>query len=284
MNSHHPQFPEVFPERWGQCFGQDNHGLWQGVYIADIELRLRWIPPGEFLMGSPPNEPERFDFEGPQHRVRFSQGFWMAETTCSQALWQTVMDKNPSQFSDDPQNPVDSVSRDLSREFIDRLNQLVPGLAVRLPSEAEWEYACRAGTTTPFWFGAELSTQQANYDGNYPHAKGKKGEYRKKTVPVKTFQPNPWGLYQMHGNVWEWCEDRWHDNYEGAPDDGSAWTTGDNEYHVCRGGSWINDGRNLRSACRGNDPIGIIDDNHGFRLARGPELQSASHSTERSRR
>ncbi len=268
---------------WANGLGQDRYGLFAELTVNNVDLVMRWIPPGEFIMGSSPDEPEREDDEGPQHRVRFSQGFWMAETTCSQALWQTVMDKNPSQFSDDPQNPVDSVSRDLSREFIDRLNQLVPGLAVRLPSEAEWEYACRAGTTTPFWFGAELSTQQANYDGNNPYANGKTGEYRKKTMPVKAFQPNPWGLYQMHGNVWEWCEDTWHNSYDGAPDDGSAWIDTNGEYYVCRGGSWISNGRDLRSAYRDDGPIDIIDDSYGFRLARGPELQSASRGKAQSR-
>ena len=232
---------------------------------------MRWIPPGEFMMGSPPNEPERFDVEGPQHQVRFAQGFWLAETACTQALWQAVMGENPSRFSDDLQNPVENVSWQLAQQFIDKLNQQAPDLALRLPSEAEWEYACRAGTTTPFWFGTELSTEQANYDGNHPYANGETGEYRKKTMPVKTFNPNPWGLYQMHGNVWEWCTDRWHESYDGAPDDGSAWTADDSEYHVCRGGSWIFNGGCLRSAYRNRDIFSA--GNVGFRLARGPELQ-----------
>jgi formylglycine-generating enzyme required for sulfatase activity len=122
--------------------------------------------------------------------------------------------------------------------------------AYRLPSEAEWEYACRAGTTTPFWTGATISTERANYDGNYTYGPGRKGEYRARTTPVEAFESNPWGLHDMHGNVWEWCEDRWHDNYRGAPNDGSAWLKGKSSLRVVRGGSWGYFPRDLRSAYR----------------------------------
>ena len=260
---------------WATGIGRDRYGLFVEVEAKGVPFVLRWIPPGEFLMGSPPDEPERRENEGPQHRVRFAQGFWLAETACTQALWQAVMGENPSEFKGE-ENPVESVSWDAAKQFIEKINRLHPGLELRLPSEAEWEYACRAGTITPFWFGSELTTDKANYDGNYPYANGPKGEYREKTVPARHFQPNPWGLYQMHGNVWEWCEDAWHDSYEGAPADGQPWLTGgDQEQAVLRGGSWFNDGRSLRSACRGRARRGSRGDLNGFRLARGPELKPA---------
>ena len=254
---------------WATAIGRDRHGIFTEIHVRGVSFVLRWIPPGQFKMGSPGNEPEMFNDEGPQHQVSFTQGFWLAETACSQELWLAVKGSNPSRFTENPQNPVEQVGWEEACRFIAQLNMLLPGLEARLPSEAEWEYACRAGTTTPFWFGEELSTDEANYDGNYPYNQGKKGAFREKTLPVRWFHPNPWGLYQMHGNVWEWCRDRWHTNYQGAPTDGSAWEEGDSEYHVCRGGSWIGDGGYLRSACRSYWHIG--DGPNGFRLARGPE-------------
>ncbi len=301
MNPRHPLLPETFPESWAQSHGQDDYGLWQGVYIRDIEIRFRWIPPGEFLMGSPEDEPERSGSEGPRHRVRFAQGFWLAETACTRALWKVVTGENPrravtgenpSEFKGDDR-PVEMVTWNDVHAFLLQLNRAHPGLALRLPSEAEWEYACRAGTHTPFWFGAELTTDRANYDGNNPYANGPKGEYREETVPVKHFQPNPWGLYQVHGNVWEWCQDRWHRNYQGAPEDGRPWETGGSVDSVLRGGSWRDSGGNLRSAYRDHDHRALADlfGSSGFRLARDPELQpsqpagadAASRRRERSK-
>ena len=267
MKTDHPLLPPLFPETWAESYGQDRYGLWQGVYIQDIEVRLRWIPPGEFLIGSPPDEPERFDNEGPQHRVRFEQGFWLAETACTQALWQAVMGENPSRFEGE-ENPVENVSWNEVKQFIERINAEYPELKLRLPSEAEWEYACRAGTTTRYWFGDGIDHSKANYERK-----------NKGTVPVKRYPRNAWGLYQMHGNVWEWCEDVWHGNYKGAPEDGQPWLTGGNEEAaVLRGGSWFSRGGSLRSAYRTlapRDDAGIIDDGNGFRLARGPERQPA---------
>ncbi|MDD4274405.1 MAG: formylglycine-generating enzyme family protein [Desulfobacter postgatei] len=267
---------------WASGIGRDRYGLFVEVKVKGIGFVLRWIPPGNFMMGSPGDEPERNDDEGPLHRVAFQKGFWLAETACTQDLWQAVTGKNPSRFKEEGlELPVENVSWDDANEFIDGFNHLVPGLDIRLPSEAEWEYACRAGTDTPFWFGWELNTDRVNYNGNYPYNNGPKGEYRQKTVPVKFFEQNPWGLYQMHGNVWEWCQDRWHDNYDGAPDDGSVWEDGDNESPVCRGGSWISLGRHLRSAYRNRRPLADLGAPSGLRLARGPLVPEAG--TGRSR-
>ena len=264
MNPRHPLLPETFPESWARSHGQDDYGLWQGVYIRDIEIRFRWIPPGEFLMGSPEDEPERSDNEGPQHRVRFAQGFWLAETACTQALWRAVTGENPNRFKGDDR-PVEDVSWDDIQAFLQQLNKAHPGLALRLPSEAEWEYACRAGTRTRYWFGDEIDHDKANYR-----------EKNEGTVPVTRYRRNPWGLYQVHGNVWEWCQDRWHESYQGAPEDGQPWETeGDRERAVLRGGSWVSLGWDLRSAHRPLDHRDHADflANYGFRLARDPELQ-----------
>lgn len=244
---------------WATGLGRDRYGLFAEVQVQDLAFIMRWIPPGEFMMGSSEDEPGRYDDESPQHRVRFTQGFWLAETACTQALWQRVMGESPSQLKKNPQNPVENIKWTMAKEFITKLNQ--QGLAVCLPSEAEWEYACRAGTTTRYSFGDEIDERQANYNDNNNGAQA-----------VKSYIPNKWGLYQMHSNVWEWCEDRWHDSYEDAPADGSAWMTGDSKEAVCRGGSWIGSGRHLRSAYR-HDVIFVV--NRGFRLARGPERQSS---------
>ncbi len=258
---------------WASGIGRDRYGLFTEVQVQGVAFVMRWIPPGSFMMGSPPNEPERSDDEGPQHQVRFAKGFWLAETACTQALWRAVMGDNPSRFQDNPEQPVENVSWQMAMDFIDRINGRKTDLALRLPSEAEWEYACRAGTITPFSFGAKLTAVDANYGVEFPYNKGKKKKPINRTMPVKSFLPNPWGLYQMQGNAWEWCRDRWHDNYRGKPllDGSIPWSDGDSQEQVCRGGSWFNDGRYLRSACRNN----WIFDNvlSGLRLARGPDQQ-----------
>ncbi len=221
------------------------------------------------MMGSPGNEPERYGDEL-LHEVILTGGFWLADTACTQALWQAVMGKNPSGFKG-AQRPVENVSWDGCREFIDKINRLKPGLHLRLPTEAQWEYACRAGTQIPFWFGDNITPDQVNYNGNYPYTGGKKGTYRKETVDVTSLPCNGWGLYQMHGNVWEWCSD-WYDEYPtGSVIDpvGPA----DGTFRVLRGGSWIFFGRNVRSAYRSRDVPSYRVFFTGFRLARGQKEQ-----------
>ena len=224
---------------WAETFGRDEYGLYADFSLQGIIQRMRWIAPGEFVMGSPESEAERFNDET-LHQVILSRGFWLADTACTQALWQAVLGQNPSAFKG-ADRPVENVSWDDVQRFLDGLNALIPGQEFRLPTEAEWEYACRAGTTTPFWFGEQITPEQVNYDGNYPYAGGAKGAYREETVPVKALPCNGWGLYQMHGNVWEWCQD-WHGAYptETVIDPAGPPSGAD---RVLRGGSWISRGR-----------------------------------------
>lgn len=266
----HPDLlPDLFPAPWANEWGQDRFGLYMKFDCQGIRQRFRWILPGTFLMGSPGGEPERqpWETDETQHEVTLTKGFWLADTTVTQALWNTVMPKNPSRFHDNENNPVDAVSWNDAQEFIQRLNDNYSALNVRLPSEAEWEYACRAGTQTPFSFGNNITPEQVNYDGNYPYTGGGKGLYREKTVPVQSLPPNPWGLYEMHGNVWEWCAD-WYDKYPQqavtdphGPDNG--------EYRVLRGGSWDFNGWIVRSAQRFRYEPDDRDVIIGFRLAQG---------------
>jgi formylglycine-generating enzyme required for sulfatase activity len=226
----------------------------------DITLEMVAIPGGTFLMGSSPNEKYSFDDEHPQHQVSVPP-FFMGKYPITQAQWRAVasrtdlkvkqnLDLNPAYFKDRPDSdrrPVEQVNWYDAVEFCARLS-ILTGREYRLPSEAEWEYACRAGTTTPFYFGETITGELANYDAS-------------ETTPVGQFTPNAFGLYDMHGNVWEWCADTWHDNYDGAPSDGSVWLDNNQEenidgksrfgtYSVMRGGSWVNNPNLCRSAIR----------------------------------
>ncbi len=223
-----------------------------------VRLEMVSIPGGPFIMGSPEEELKRSNSEGPQHQVTVP-AFFMGKYPVTQMQWQAVaaltqierkLNPDPSHFKG-IDRPVEQVSWLDAVEFCKRLSQAT-GQEYHLPSESEWEYACRAGTTTPFHFGETITTDLANYDGNYTYNGGPKGEYRKETTPVGNFGvANAFGLYDMHGNVWEWCADQRHVNYEGAPSDGSAWI-GDNAYdnyfRLLRGGSWSVSPRNCRSA------------------------------------
>ena len=243
-------------------------------------------------MGSPETEHGRLDREGPRHRVRLNQGLWLADTACTQALWLAVMGgKNPSQFADNPQNPVDSVNWDDVQGFLAKLQALLPpGCVAVLPTEAEWEYACRAGTNTPFSFGDDITPEQVNYDGNYPYRDGANGQYRQHTVPVKSLPANHWGLYEMHGNVWEWCADGAKSDFEPAPYPQHAAEHEVRENPIqppeqwpeapraLRGGSWNGNARLVRSAYRYAFRRDLRAPDIGFRLA----LRSSSISTSTS--
>lgn len=237
------------------------------------------VPSGDFLMGSPEDEEGRDDDEGPRHRVHL-KAFALARTEVTFEQWEACVSDGGCRTNAKPddegwgrgERPVINVSWRDAQTFIDWLNGKVEGNPYRLPSEAEWEYAARAGTQTPFAFGETISTAQANYDGNAVYRDGKKGEYRGRTLEVGALSAeNSWKLRHMHGNVWEWVEDCWHDDYRGAPDDGSAWRDehgGDCSRRVLRGGSWNEYPRILRAANRlANEPEKRIT-GLGFRPAK----------------
>jgi formylglycine-generating enzyme required for sulfatase activity len=260
------QEAEYFPEKLG-----DNH-----------TLEMVSIPGGTFIMGSPPKELEHQKNESPQHSVTV-QPFFMGKYPITQAQWRFVAQLRPvnKELKPDPSNfkgdnrPVEQVSWKDAVEFCLRLSQYT-GRTYSLPSEAQWEYACRAGTTTPFHFGETITTDLANYDGNYAYGQGSEGVYREETTAVGSFGvANNFGLYDMHGNVLEWCLDDWHDDYKGAPTDGSPWFNSDDKLSdksgraVMRGGSWISNPQFCRSASRFNNVRGerdFINYNIGFRV------------------
>ena len=261
------ELPDGFPYAWASDWGEDPYGVYFGITYKGARLGFRWIPAGTFMMGSPEDEPKRNDDET-LHEVTLTQGFWMGETTCTQQFWEQIMGSNPSWFKG-KQRPVESVSWNDVIEFIEKVNGMKPELALRLPTEAEWEYACRAGTQTPFHTGDQITTDQANYYGPEPYNNGKQGEYRGETMPVKSFSPNAWGLYQMHGNVREWCQD-WFGPYPNQPEqDPQGPITG--QSRVMRGGIWSLNGGYVRSACRDYGDPSVENDWRGFRLARGQE-------------
>ena len=239
---------------------------------ADLQMIL--VPSGEFQMGSPESEPDRSDDEGPQHSVNIL-AFFMGRYPITQAQWRFVaglpqveqeLNPDPSRFKGNSL-PVETVSWYAATEFCTRLSAHTKR-TYRLPSEAEWEYACRAGTTTPFYFGAMITPEVVNYNGNYTYNNSPKGEYRETTTPVDHFEfANAWGLSDMHGNVYEWCEDHWHSNYEGAPTDGSAWLSeNEDAARVRRGGSWYSNPVYCRSAYRGSSYPRASNDIIGFRI------------------
>ena len=241
---------------------------------SGFKLEMVAIPGGTFTMGSPPDEPKREDGEGPQHEVTV-QSFFMGCYPITQSQWRFVagleqinrgLKPDPSRFKGNDR-PVEQVSWYEVVEFCDRLSNHT-GRDYRLPTEAEWEYACRAGTTTPFHFGETISPELANYNAKSTYADGPIGKSQQKTTPIDHFGiANAFGLCDMHGNVWEWCQDHWYDNYEGAPTDGSAWVEGgDSKRRILRGGSWFSDPRLCRSAYRYFDGPGNRDDGIGFRV------------------
>jgi formylglycine-generating enzyme required for sulfatase activity len=263
-----------------------------------LDLTLIEIQPGEFSMGSPETEPGHQEDEGLRCLVRL-HGFFMSQTPITQAQWSTVaqwterpgehwaraLNPHPSRFAgaearlfpgetNTDQRPVERVSWDEAMEFCHRLRQRT-GRHYTLPSEAQWEYACRAGTKTPFHFGETITPELANYYGTYAYANGPTGENRRQTTPVGMFPANSWGLRDMHGNVWEWCLDHWHGSYEGAPSDGSAWVNQErhenNNKRLLRGGSWKGGPGDCCSAFRFLGLPGNASSAVGFRVVCLPQ-------------
>lgn len=232
------------------------------------------VPAGAFTMGSPASEPERFKDEGPQHRVTIGRQFAVGRFAVTFEEWDACMaDGGCGGYRPDDKKwgrgrrPVIHVNWKDAKSYVAWLSRKT-GKTYALLSEAEREYVTRAGTTTPFWWGTSISIDQANYIGISTYGGGPKGKFRGKTLPVDSFAPNPWGLYQVHGNVWEWTEDCNHESYKDAPKDGSAWTTGDCNRRILRGGSWSFSPKILRSAKRDRTAIDRRDDSIGFRVAR----------------
>lgn len=274
--------PPVFPYSWSSDWGEDQYGLWQSFTYKSVRHAFRWIPPGKFMMGSPSGEAGDMTCEDPvggelgrtEYEARYSvtvtQGFWLGETTVTQALWSTIMDiSNPSYFKGE-NHPMEQVSWDDTQIFITKLNQLHPELKVRLPLESEWEYACRAGTQTPFNFDDTLSLDKVNYRGIWEwKGENEWGEQaRKQTVGVKSYPCNAWGLYEMHGNVWEWCQDMWVENLmHKSPVLHQEMSDQAGEIRrVIRGGSWFSNGAYTRSATRHKFVQHAQSNYLGFRL------------------
>ncbi len=246
---------------WASDTGIDEHGLWAAFQVGRASQRMRWIPPGSFVMGSPEDEAGRYNDET-QHRVTLTQGYWLAETTCSRGLWAELKGQVPGRDAD---LPVSNINWNDCQNWINRLNGYLPGLTWRLPTEAEWEYACRAGTETAYWWGESMDEDFTNNSG------GIKAE--------STYPANPFGLRSMSGNVWEWCED-WSGSY---PTDAVVDPSGaqQGQARVLRGGCWLGGGRLLRSAYRyGFRP----DDRYhyvGLRLAGGVDPQASQQGVAR---
>jgi len=280
---------EGIPPDWASAWGEDEYGVWTEFTLEQVTQRLRWIPPGRFVMGSPTDEPGRDEDEGPAHEVILTQGYWLLDTPCTQALWEAVIGENPSDFKS-PTRPVERVSWEDCQGFLERINRRLPGLALSLPSEAQWEHACRAGTEAATYAGALEILGDANapvldpiawYGGNsrvefelkngmdasqwlkdrqYP-------EPRSGTHPVGRKRPNPWGLYDMLGNVREWCLDG-GGKYAAEPATDPIGPIETGAGRVLRGGSWDNGARDVRCAYRSQDHPGYRNVSIGFRPAR----------------
>lgn len=281
----HP-LQDGLPPAWAVAWGEDRYGAFAAFAVGPpgkpVEQRMRWIPPGTFLMGAPLSELGRWDDEGPQHEVTLTRGYWLGETPVTQALWVAVTGHNPSGFRgkrpDELERPVEQVSWDDCHQFLDLLNAQVAGLAARLPTEAEWERACRGGTATATWVDRSSNARAspdldsiAWYERNsrsQMHSVGHKA--RRETHPVARKAPNPYGLHDMLGNVWEWCADAMR-RYAAGPVTDPVGRQGQGPDRVVRGGSWYDDARCMRAAYRyarwGSDRYIHL----GFRLAGGQE-------------
>lgn len=262
-----PMIPS-FPPRWAQVFGEDRRGIFAEFTLDDVNFAWRWIPPGKFQMGSPDSETGRYPDEGPVHSVTISRGFWLTETQITQAQWFAVTSETPSRFKGD-QRPVEQVSWHVSLAFAETLNSRLPGLRASLPTEAEWEYACRAGTRGAFHIDGSQCTEPTGQDPVLDQLGWFAGNCNE-TDDVKRKAANAWGLFDMHGNVWEWCRDgkrtytaRAERDPQGTMDEGAA--------RVMRGGSWSGQAQSCRAAYRNDDVPAHGWYSLGLRLFAGQE-------------
>ncbi len=261
--------PPAAKPAWASNTDSDKYGRWAEFALGGVTQRMRWCGPGAFTMGSPADEPGRFDDEGPQHEVRLTQGFWLCDTPVTQALWRAAMGGNPSYFKH-PKRPVEQVNWDDAQRFLQKMNVGVPGLDLVLPTEAQWEYACRAGKKTATYAGpiqilgersAPVLDEIAWYGGNsgvgfeldsgYDSSGWAEKQYshsRAGTRPVGQKLPNDWGLYDLLGNVWEWCADDRREYTANAVTDPAGPL--DSALRVLRGGSWFENARLVRAASR----------------------------------
>ena len=237
----------------------DNPGSTEIFISPSTGIQFVLIPAGEFEMGSSSEEKERSDSESPLHKVTIQNSFYLGRSAVTQKQWKTIMKNNPSHFKGEDR-PVEMISWADAQQFIMKLNEIEGTDKYRLPSEAEWEYACRAGTQTRCFFGEDESILD-EYAWHIENSGGK-------THAVGLKKPNPWGLYDMHGNVWEWVQDKWHENYNGAPLDGTAWEEGNSSNRVSRGCSWLCNKGFCRSAGRFKREPESRFANLGFRVFR----------------
>ena len=286
--AHHP-LADGNPPAWASGWGEDRYGVWTEFTIENerikktVTQRLRWILPGRFRMGSPDDEPGRYDDEGSRHEVTIANGFWLFDTPVTQELWLAVMEKNPSRFQT-PDRPVERVKWHDCQEFLTKFNERMGdrGPILELPSEAWWEYSCRVDEPGAIYSGSleiigdgnapalhEIAWYGGNSGEDFALSEGHTMEHLKNrqfdsnpcgSHPVAQKRANQWGLYDMLGNVWEWTADTWHNSYEDAPVDGKPWDDGKRgTIRVVRGGSWFGRARLCRSACRsGYEPVSRI--------------------------
>ncbi len=254
----------------------DHYGLFVDLKITErVTQRFRQITPGWFMMGSPKDEPERESWgKESLHEVILTKKIWVADTAVTQELWQAIMGNNPSFFSG-IHRPIEQVSYQDAMLFLEHLNKRIPGIRARLLTEAEWEYCCRAGSATPFCFGNRITPDQVNYNGQHPYHTGLVGKNRRQSVPVRSFPCNAWGLFEMHGNVWEWCQDYWQEDLFSQEPQVDPTGSKKGEFRVVRGGSWFLGGRGVRSAVRGKFAPHFSNSRIGFRIALAPQEVSS---------
>ena len=285
--------PEMLPlaaPDWAEEFGEDQSGVYCRFRIGGVSFVMRWIPPGVFLMGSPETENGRDSDEGPQHEVTISQGYWLGETPVTQEQWRAVvkatatkLPESPSRFKDKPQHPVESVNWHQCVQFCDLVQELLQSAQpFRLPTEAQWEYACRAGTSGAFHDGSAC-TDPLGKDPALDRLGWFDDNSGLSTQPVRQKAVNNWGLYDMHGNVWEWCRDSMR-GYKAAACVDPVGPESSGASRVLRGGGWGIDARRCRAAYRNASDPGFGWYFHGLRLSAGPGSQFGGAGAERVER